>query len=179
MSNRRPTLIVFILTTVLLLTLAASCTHPGDPVYSKFLKIGADGWDPADLLVFEPVPADSADMKRGRFDIDLAFRFSTRRPIQSIPVAITVESYEGVVSADTVVIDLYDASGKPLGEGAYGVHTVTRRLVSDTPLPDNYEISLSPLSRRQASAGLLNVGVVMTPAGSSRDGIRIPFVNNF
>lgn len=141
---------------------------PDSPAYSHFEKIGPDGWDPADLLMFDPMPADSADAKRCRYDITMIVRYSTRKSIQPLPVVITIDDETGTLLRDTVAATLFDDNGHAVGKGAYGVSEVEIPIAAGATLSEGYQISAAPLLQREYSKGLLNVGVVMRETGTPR-----------
>lgn len=149
-----------------LLLAACGCSDARMPAYSHFEQIGAGGWDPLDLLVFEPWTADSADARLKAFDLDLVLRYSVRHPVSDLPVAVTVEDEDGVLRSDTIIVR-YGQGGNVTSRLRYGVREAVVRLESNVRLRDGYAVSLSPVASRERTDGLLNVGLVMTAAGSN------------
>lgn len=149
-----------------LLLAAGGCSDDRMPAYSHFEQVGSEGWDPLDLLVFEPWTADSADARLSAFDIDLVLRYSERHPVSDLPVAVTVEDEEGVMRSDTIIVR-YGQGGNVTSRLRYGVREAVVRLESNVRLRDGYAVSLSPVASRERTEGLLNVGLVMTAAGSN------------
>lgn len=144
-----------------LMMACAACSGTAKPAYSHFEQIGPDGWDPYDLIVFEPWTADSADAFSHYFDFDLVLRYSVRMPIADLHLAVTFEDEDGVVSTDTLKV-CYGAGGNAGIKSRYGVREARIALGRDISLRDGYAVSVSPVAVRERTAGLLNVGLVMT-----------------
>ena len=148
-----------------LLLAAGGCSDARMPAYSHFEQIGTDGWDPLDLIVFEPWPVDSADARLSAFDVDLVLRYSVRLPVSDLPVAVTVEDEDGVLRSDTIIVR-YGHEGNASSRLRYGVREAVVRLENNVRLRDGYAVSLSPVASRECTEGLLNVGHVITVAAS-------------
>ena len=141
--------------------ISVSCAGSDTPVYSHFEQIGSDGWDPCDMLVFEPWPADSADAVSASFDMELVLRYSMRHPVADLPVAVTVEDEEGTVRSDTVIVNS-ESRGNVDSKSRYGVREIIFPLAGGVRLTDGYMVTLTPVASREHTKGLLNVGIVMT-----------------
>ena len=90
--------------TILIATLATSCGDYHRTAWSHFEDIDSGGWDPTDIILFEPWPADSAEAASSVYDIDLVLRSTLRSGFSRIPVVITIEDNEHTISTYTVII---------------------------------------------------------------------------
>ncbi|MCM1370164.1 MAG: gliding motility lipoprotein GldH [Candidatus Amulumruptor caecigallinarius] len=138
-----------------------SCGDISSVAYSHFERIGSEGWDPADILIYEPWPADSAEASAHRYDIELVVRYSSRRRIKDLPLSIVREYENGRQEADTVVLRLFDSGGSPAGDGHYGVYELPSKVESGLRLCEGYSVSVTPLAERNESQGILSVGLLM------------------
>lgn len=138
----------------------SSCVEMERPAWSQFAEINSDGWDPVDILIFEPEPYDTLVPPGCRYDFDVVIRSSARSDIQKLPVAVCVEDEDHVIRTDTLV--LFDPTGPAISSRRnYGVRESSFRLISGQRLSDGFSITLSPLLDASASRGLLNIGIVM------------------
>ena len=145
-----------------LLALAATgCREVNGTVYSQYAKIGSEGWDPRNAVGFDPWPADSVNA-RGPLDVVISVRYSGRRAIKPLRMAVTVDDENGEVKSDTLVIPLFDRFGEPTGRGHYGVYEVTDTLLRRFRLRDGFGVELKPLDPAADTRGLVNVGVILT-----------------
>lgn len=141
----------------------SSCVEIEHPAWSKFAEINSEGWDPVDILVFEPEPYDSLVPPGRRYDFDVVIRSSARSDIQKLPVAVCVEDEDHIIMSDTLV--LFDPAGPSItSRRNYGVRESSFRLISGQKLSEGFSVSLSPLLDASASRGLLNIGIVMQPS---------------
>lgn len=149
-------------TTMLFLTSSCGNKEHGDTVYSHFSDIASNGWDPAEVIAFEPWPLDSINSKYDTYSIDMIFRVSSRHTVGDFPVALTIEDEDGIVSTDTVMIDLSNKNNSENIREQYGVLELRIPVASDFKLNDGYAVSVSPLAERERTRGLLNVGLIMS-----------------
>jgi len=160
MQNHRLPPLVWLAVT-LLAPLIMSCTQSENVAYSHFEQIGPEGWDPLDMLVFEPWPTDSAAATATTYRMDMVLRHSSRFHIQDIPLAVMTEDGEGTVWTDTIIISTASAS-KTKTKVRYGVCETRLTLDSALRLNDGYAVTLSPIAEREQTKGLLNVGLILT-----------------
>lgn len=160
MTNKKQVPLVWIATALMPLMLQG-CSGSRPPAYSQFEDVGRDGWDPLDMLVFEPFNRDSLATGQETFDMDLVMRYTSRVPARPLPLALAIEDGDGTTRCDTItVMPTRNARSR------YGVIESRIRLESDVRIEDILSVSVSTLADRGQSSGLLNVGLVMTPAKS-------------
>lgn len=160
------------LAVTLLTSLVMSCMRSENVLYSHFEQIGAEGWDPLDMLVFEPQPTDTSAATTYRMDI--VVRHSSRFDIRNIPLAVMIENSEGVVRSDTIVISP-DGDGRTEAKERYGVREIRLTLDSALRLSDGYAVTLSPIVERERTKGLLNVGLILTDSRAPRRSTMVGF----
>lgn len=141
----------------------SSCGSGQEIRYSHFEHIGDTGLDPMHELVYTPWPADSALARTERYDMELIVRYSTRKPMVSLPMVIERECLDGELRSDTLELHTFDKNGEPLGKGRYGLHELRMALDSNVKLADGYTISLRSLLPAEYSRGLLDIGIIMHP----------------
>lgn len=135
-----------------------SCEKTGLVSYSRFEKIGSEGWNPEDVISFEPTPADTAESRETHYEMELVLRYSLRSGERRIPIVVNVEDENGQISSDTVAA--LDPDWKE--KASYGVREISRVVSADMKLTDGYAVSVNPLAPREYSRGLLNVGLKLT-----------------
>lgn len=159
---KRSTLRILIwISAALMLQLSAACTADNTVAYSHFEEIPAEGWDPVDLLIFEPWPTDSAEAQHRDYSMDLVLRFSNRKHISLLPIALTIEDENGTLRADTLILRPDSAASGLSSRTQYGVREISLTLDSAVRLSHGYSVSLSPLTPPEASEGLLNIGLIL------------------
>lgn len=132
----------------------------GTVVYSHFEDIGSPGWNPADVISFEPFPSDSLINKNDRYKLVLVLRSSSRHDISPFPISVLKEDENGTLSSDTIMID--PQRNPEISEREqYGIREITMTIDPKMILTDGYAVSLSPLARQEHTKGLLNVGIIM------------------
>lgn len=149
------------LTVTLMALLSAACTDSDTVPYSHFEQVGSDGWDPLDILVFEPWPADSAAAAGSVYRMDLVMRYSSRFRTADLPLALTIEDENGIVRADTIVIKPADSKNVETRQ-RYGVREMRMTLDPQLRLHDGFAVTVSPLAAREQTKGMLNVGIILT-----------------
>lgn len=149
-----------ILTTIVIMSTIQSCGNTHRTAYSHFEQIGKDGWDPADVISYEPALADSTISKSQQFDMSLILRYSSRQMTPAIPLAITIEDEKGIVGSDTIIADSKSARFVK-SRTRYGVREEIYSLGKNVQISDGYSVSVSPLSERSHSKGLINVGLIL------------------
>lgn len=168
MTNRKCRQLVLQIAAVLSALAVCSCGNtdrPLRPSYSHFERIPTDGWDPTDIIQFEPWPLDSTETANNVYRMDLVLRYSARNSLESLPLALTIEDGNGETITDTIVIGNGPAGvRKPTWHERtqYGVREVTAGLQEHVRLSDGYAVSISPLIERNNTVGLLNVGLMLT-----------------
>lgn len=138
--------------------LLGSCGASDPADYIRFESI-TDGWDPLDVLVFEPVTRDSVPIKGDGFDIDLMLRYSTRLPVSDFPLTVTLEDENGIIRCDTVIVPAASGNGADI-HTSYGIREVSMQLCRNVTLADGFSLSLAPLSDRSLTESLRSCGVL-------------------
>lgn len=137
-----------------------SCEAPEKVAYSHFEQIPSSGWDPMNVLVFEPWPADSAEAANRTYNMDMVLRYTSRKPAFKFPMVMTIENDNGTVRSDTLMLSA-DSDKETKGKIHYGVREVTINLDKSVRLSDGYTVMLSPLSSPEYTEGLLNIGIML------------------
>lgn len=147
----------------LLSLMAPGCMKSDAPVYSHFEELGADGWRPADMLLFEPVPVDSDFVGAPRCDMHLVIRRSARAERHDIPLAIAIEDESGFTLTDTIIVNA-EGMGPDKWRTDYGVQQTDRVIARGVRPAPGLSVTVSPLAPKHTTRGLLNVGLVLTPS---------------
>lgn len=147
-----------------LLLLSCSRIKDSSKSYIKFEDIGSEGWDPADIIIFEPCPADSASVRGATYHSELMLRYSGLHKMNALPISIVIEDNEGVLSADTIIVgNNTESRFKIVERQRPGINEVFITLNHEAHLTDGYSVTVNPLAPKDISRGLLNVGLIMTP----------------
>lgn len=161
MHSKRHSIITIVMSAILMLTVV-SCgkKDEGKLVYHHFEEIGSEGWDPADVISFEPWPADSATAKEHSYRVELMLRSSARQDIQEIPLAVVTEDESGIISKDTFLLTPYGtARFEVKNQESFGIREQSVILKNEFTLTDGYAVNISPLADQRSTEGLLNVGI--------------------
>ena len=157
-----------VLTLSVLSMLVAACGDVDRTAYSHFEKIPSSGWDPADIIVFEPWPADSAEAAIQLYDMELVLRNTVRKPLARLPIALNIEDENGTLRSDTIIIG--DPKGPQMrSKERYGVCETVLPLEKGLKLSEGFAVTVSPLSDAESSSGLLNIGIRLTRATPGSD----------
>ena len=137
--------------TVLWVVFGPGCRRVNDTIYSHYADIPADGWNMYDTRCFEPEITDTT-LYGTPVSLTLAVRYDARSPLGEIPVR-----YDGFS---------LDDNRDPVDPARYGIceHTVT--LSHNMPLKRGLSVCLTPLSGKNSSQGLRNVGIKIDCNGS-------------
>lgn len=160
MMNRRAWPFVW-LTAMLSALLVDACGESTRTAYSRFENIAKDGWDPADVLVFEPYPSDSTAAAPAGYEMTLVLRYSPRSNPMAVPVALMIEDETGVLRADTLAVGPGGSDVSYSERRTLGVREYALTLEPHLRLTDGYSVTISPLAPRERTAGLLNVGIIL------------------
>lgn len=133
--------------------------YHNQPEFSEFVGVSSDGWDSRDAICFDPPGLDSIGAP---VDISLCVRFSGRRVIKPLRVAVECDDEHGVKFSDTITLPLFNADGTPLGRGRYGVYVVSDTLLRGFRPGFGLGVSVTPLDRPDATRGIINVGLIAT-----------------
>lgn len=150
----------FYIFTGLILVINSCGKKSGDVVYSHFETINSSGWDPADVIFFEPWPADSVVTNQSVFSLDMVVRSSSRHELPSFPLQITMEDENGVIKNDTLMIDLNQGNKENTKENP-GIKEIRLNLEQSLMLKEGYAVSISPLTQKSKTKGLLNIGLIL------------------
>lgn len=161
MTNRTLRFAVWIIVALTVL-LGGACTTPDTVAYSHFEQIPTSGWDPVDVIIFEPWPMDSTEAAGSSYQMDMVLRYSARKALSQLPVALTIENEAGILRKDTMVLHTDSHPNGDTGRVMYGVREVTVPLERNLQLSEGYRISLSPLSPPETTEGLLNIGIILS-----------------
>ena len=140
---------------------SGGCREVNGTLYSEYSGIPGSGWDPSAPLYFDPWPADSLNVDNP-LDVIIRVRYSGRRAIAPLRMAVELEDIDGTLASDTLVMPLFDGDGLPTGRGHYGVYEVRDTILSTYRLKDCFNVEMKALDPAEATAGLVNVGVVLT-----------------
>lgn len=146
-----------------LLLPVCSCRHVNpyhnEPEFSEFVPVASDGWDSRDAVCFDPIGLDSI----GRpLTMILSVRYSGRRALTPLRLAVECDDERGVHVNDTITLPLFNADGSPKGRGRYGVYEVSDTLLRNFSPGFGLGVSVTPLDGKEATRGILNVGLIVT-----------------
>ncbi len=147
-----------------LLLMMGSCQNePRRVVYTHFEEIGLDGWASTDIIVFEPMPADSILSPGQHYNLDMIVRYNKRscRGVH-IPLAVSYEDERGTLRQDTIDVGMQTPQAEEVKEmpGTYEVRIPLERAFT---LSEGYAVTLTPLVAQDISKGILNIGLIMSP----------------
>ena len=100
--------LIGIISVAALLLMMGSCQNePRRVVYTHFEEIGLDGWASTDIIVFEPMPADSILSPGQHYNLDMIVRYNKRscRGVH-IPLAVSYEDERGTLRQDTIDVGM-------------------------------------------------------------------------
>ena len=155
-----------LLTGALALAGLSGCERRSTPSYSHFEEIPASGWDPLDVLTFEPVPYDSTESRRTNYAVTLVIRYTSRHKIPPLPIAVTIEDCNGPIKTDTITVDTESRDSLTQRATRYGITELHLPLCSNVAITEGCNIRLESFREKTSTLGLLNVGLVMEPAPS-------------
>lgn len=147
----------------LILALSVSCNRSSEEtVYSQFQNISPEGWDPNEVIAFEPWPADSLVKQEDFYGLNLVVRYSSRHETGVFPMLIALENEDGLLRSDTIIINVNDTENKASSiREQYGIRELTLEIDSLLKLKDGFAVSLSPLTQKEKTKGLLNLGIIL------------------
>lgn len=144
--------------------LSQNCTDGNPPVYSEFIDLGTNGWDPINILPYNPYPIDSTMNPGERFDLILTVRYSLRGNDTSLPIQIYEESSLGVVENRRITVPLRNSRGEPLGRKGVVLYEVSDTLRRNFVLPPHYDVSITSLAPRSRTRSIRAIGLTLVPA---------------
>lgn len=155
--------LIGIISVAAMLLMMGSCENePRRVVYTHFEEIGLDGWAPTDIIVFEPMPADSTLSPRQHFDLDLIVRYSKRSCRgEHIPLAVSYEDERGTLRQDTIDVGMQTPQAEEAKE-MHGTYEVRIPLERSFTLSEGYAVTLTPLVAQDISKGILNIGLILS-----------------
>ncbi|MGN0238112.1 MAG: hypothetical protein ACI4AK_08545 [Lepagella sp.] len=155
--------LIGIISVAALLLMMGSCENePRRVVYTHFEEIGLRGWAPTDIIVFEPMPADSIMLSRQRYDLDMIVRYSKRICRgEHIPLAVGYEDERGTLRQDTIDVGMQTPQAEEAKE-MHGTYEVRIPLERAFTLSEGYAVTLTPLVAQDISKGILNIGLILS-----------------
>ena len=155
--------LIGIISVAAMLLMMGSCENePRRVVYTHFEEIGLDGWAPTDIIVFEPMPADSTLSPRQHFDLNLIVRYSKRSCRgEHIPLAVSYEDERGTLRQDTIDVGMQTPQAEEAKE-MHGTYEVRIPLERSFTLSEGYAVTLTPLVAQDISKGILNIGLILS-----------------
>lgn len=154
--------ISLIIAALILPMLAGSCRRVENVVYSEFELLGSQGWDPARILSFAPMPVDSVVSDSDRFDLILTARYLPAAGISELPLEITEEDENGVFADHRLTLRLRDEKGNPRGRKSISLYEISDTVKKNFHLPDGYLIEIASFSPISDTEGLQSLGLTMT-----------------
>lgn len=150
---------------MLIILSCGSCRRVEGVVYADYESFDGNGWDPACLLSFSPIPLDSVITTADRYDIVLTLRYSPANASKTLPIEISEEDENGVISTRRVNIHLRKPDGKFRGRKSIHLYEITDTIRRDFRRPDGYIVNLSSLSPAVNTQCLRNLGISMSLSG--------------
>ncbi len=146
-----------------MLLMMGSCENePRRVVYTHFEDIGLQGWASTDIIVFEPMPADSTMSPRQQYDLDMIVRYSKRSCRgEHIPLAVSYEDERGTMRQDTIDVGMQTPQAEEAKE-MHGTYEVRIPLERSFTLSEGYAVTLTPLVAQDISKGILNIGLILS-----------------
>ncbi|MCM1378345.1 MAG: gliding motility lipoprotein GldH [Clostridium sp.] len=124
----------------------ASCTNnKGGDNALLFQSLDPELWQSGEALEFIP---DSATLQaRGNSLLRpiLILRYSRLSPTAEFPVEVLQENFDGEIRRDTIPLRLFDASGRPTGQGSHSVYEIYDTL-PPTSIQNGWRLTITPLS---------------------------------
>lgn len=141
------------------LLLLTACGRNNNTLWSEF-RTPADsrGWDPLESLEFKPFPLDSA-FAQEPMDLILTLRHTDNTDVDRVWIKMEQASGVKVILTDTIEVPLVGPDGKWIGQGSYGIYTVSVPARCRFRLPGLYSVALTPLSSKDVIKGISKVGL--------------------
>lgn len=158
---------------ILLCLMTTACGKLTPTVYSEFADIEGDGIPQNWEYTFSPVPFDSAEIAAGRFDMAIVVRYSNRCTSKSVIFDVESISLEHAKPDSVrITIPLFATDGTPLGKGNWGVYETADTLAKDIKLAEGYVVSLSSPLDKDATKGILDIGIKLSRSGQEDFNLR-------
>lgn len=143
-------------------TLLGSCRRVDRTVFASFVDIGETGWDPVNVIGFNPWPLDSVSTPSDRYGLSVIVRFDPATAPSGLPLFVRLEDENGEIATDTLRIVLKDDDGHPRGRKSLVLSEVAHEIRRDLSLTDGFSVELTTLLPADMTRGITNIGVKMT-----------------
>lgn len=142
-----------------LVVAVSGCNKTDDMVYSEYVSLGNEGWDPVNVLVFSPGVADSVALSRNGYTLVLNVRYNQSCQAKELPMAITEESADGEISSEIVTVPLCDRRGRPLGKKSLVLYELSDTLRTNMNLQDGYWVEIVSMCPKEYTKGVTDIGL--------------------
>ncbi|MBD5236563.1 MAG: gliding motility lipoprotein GldH [Bacteroidales bacterium] len=139
-----------------------SCRRVDDVVWSKYISIPEDGWDPMNVLPFYPWPVDSVNNPQDRYSLLLSVRFHEDKCPAPLHLIVIQEDDNGMSRRDTVRMDIRIPKTGPAGKGSYSIFEQSDTILRNIRLTPGYSVELQSLSYSTNTAGLREIGLILS-----------------
>ena len=127
--------------------------------YSEFEHIGEEGWDPARILSFTPMPVDTMLPADTHYSLVLTLRYSSDCRVTELPIRVTEQNDEGEYYSQIRKLTLRDKTGIPRGRKGLALYELSDTLRRAFELPGNYWVELETLAPAEYTKGVNDVGL--------------------
>ena len=175
MRLKSPLILFIILSAVAILS---GCRRVNNVVWSKYVSLPEDGWDPVNVIPFFPWPEDSIANPGDRYSLILSVRFSPINRPSKLHLVMRQDSDEGGESSDTLAVDLLPPQSTPVGRGTYAVYETVDTLLRGIDLKPGYCVELQSLSMTDNTKGIIDIGMILE-VDNDKESSFIERIQNF
>lgn len=137
----------------------ASCKEVKTAKYSEFEHIGNDGWNPARILSFMPIPVDTMLPADTHYSLVLTLRYTSDCQVTVLPIRVSEQNEDGEYSSQIRKLCLRDKAGTPIGRKGLALYELSDTLKRNFELPENYWVELESLVPAEYTKGIYDVGL--------------------
>lgn len=122
------------------------------------------GW----CAVFDPLESDTSWAGAEDADILLVVRYNLGCSAREALLDVEYASPQfDTIQSQSARLTLFNADGRPAGNGVYGLYELTDTLMAGTDVPKYWTLTLSTPLTAAGNRGLKSVGVVIVPHGQA------------
>lgn len=139
-----------------------SCRRVDDVVWSKYVEIPSEGWDPINVIPFFPWPEDSITSPSDTYSLTLSVRYSPLHRPAPLHLIVRREADEMPETTDTFRIEMPAPTISPTGRGCYGIFETVDTLFRNIKLQPGMCVELQSLSVTDNSKGITDIGLILS-----------------
>ncbi len=137
----------------------ASCNGIKTAQYSEFEHIGDNGWNPARILSFTPMPVDTMLPADTRYSLVLTVRYNSNCKVTELPIRVNEQDEDDNYSSQIRKLYLRDNAGNPRGRKGLALYEFSDTLKREFELPGGYLVELEALTPMEYTEGVNDVGL--------------------